>query len=80
MFFQKISIFFRFSQNYGLFTRANLPAMSDGKSHSFGYGVMTDFNVSIPSCTGKLGRLEERAEVWKSWMACALRHARGWQP
>jgi hypothetical protein len=29
--------------------------MSDGKSHSFRYGIMKDFNVSIPSCTGKLG-------------------------
>ncbi len=35
---------------------ANPPAMSDGKSHSFGYGIMKDFNVSIPSCTGELGR------------------------
>ena len=35
---------------------ANPPAMSDGKSHSFGYGIMKDFNVSIPSCLGELGR------------------------
>jgi hypothetical protein len=37
-----------------------------------------DFNVSIPHCAGerslagaKSGKL--RTEVWKSWMACALR-------
>ena len=35
---------------------ANPPAMSDGESHSFGYGIMKDFYVSIPSCTGELGR------------------------
>ncbi len=34
---------------------ANPPAMSDGKSHIFGYGIMKDFNVIIPSCTGELG-------------------------
>ena len=35
---------------------ANPPAMSDGKSPSLGYGIMKCFNVSIPSCTGELGR------------------------
>jgi hypothetical protein len=35
---------------------ANPPAMSDSTSHSFGYGIMKDFNVGIPSCTGELGR------------------------
>ena len=37
---------------------ANPPAMSDGKSHSFGYEIMKEsrFNVSIPSCLGELGR------------------------
>jgi hypothetical protein len=34
---------------------ANPPAMSDGKSHSFGYGIMKGINVSISSCTGELG-------------------------
>jgi hypothetical protein len=35
---------------------ANPPAMSDGKSPSFGYEIMKEFNVSIPSCLGELGR------------------------
>ena len=47
------------------------PAMSDGKSQSFGCGIMKDFNVSIPSSIGELGRCLA-AEVWKSCMACAL--------
>ncbi len=28
--------------------------MSDGKEHNFEYEVKNDFNVSIPSCAGKL--------------------------
>jgi hypothetical protein len=35
---------------------ANPPAMSDSISHSFRFGVMKDFNVIIPSCTGELGQ------------------------
>ncbi len=62
---------------------ANSPAMSDGKSHRFGYGIMKIFNVSIPSCRGELGRRKEQAEVFKLksqvWMVCALRPAPGWQ-
>ena len=60
--------------------------MSDGKAHNFGYEVTNDFNVSIPFCAGELDRAwqrrgaelsrgEERTEVLKSWMACALRPA-----
>jgi hypothetical protein len=30
-----------------------------------------DFNVSIPSCAGELGTIEERTKVLMSWMACA---------
>jgi hypothetical protein len=44
--------------------------MRDGKSPSFRYGMMKDFNASIPSCEGELGRWgawEELAEVLKSW-------------
>jgi hypothetical protein len=47
------------------------PAMSAGKSQSFGWGIMKDFNVSIPSSIGELGRCLA-AEVWKSCMASAL--------
>ncbi len=35
---------------------ANPSATPDGKSHSFGYGIGKEFTVSIPSCTGELGR------------------------
>jgi hypothetical protein len=45
----------------------------------FGYGIMKDFNVSLPSCTGELGQWEELAEDLKSWMVCALRPGRRWQ-
>ncbi len=58
---------------------ANIPATSDGKSHSFEYGIMKYFNMSISPFTGELGRWEERAEVLKSWMACALRQAPVWR-
>ena len=40
------------------------PAMSAGKSQSFGWGIMKDFNVSIPSSIGELGRCLA-AEVWR---------------
>ena len=32
------------------------PAMSAGKSQSFGCGIMKDFNVRIPFSIGELGR------------------------
>jgi hypothetical protein len=32
------------------------PAMSAGKSQSFGCGIIKDFNVSIPSSIGVLGQ------------------------
>ncbi len=47
-----------------------------------------DFNVSIPIAQAigawqrrgvELGSGEERKSAGKSWMACALRPARGWQ-
>ncbi len=50
--------------------------MSDGKSHSFGYGIMENFKVNIPSWHWLA---EEWAEVLKSWMVCALLPALRWQ-
>ncbi len=43
-----------------------------------------DFNLSIPHCAGQRSLAEARSrklrtEVWKSWIACALRPACGWQ-
>ncbi len=40
-----------------------MPLHAEQDANSMGYGIMKDFNVSIPSCTGKLGRWEELAEV-----------------